>query len=1367
MPTVSQDTTLRASSLIGAIDRFRQITQWTRGDVRPNLGGTGLLHQAFEEQARRHPERTAVLFEGQGMTYRELDRAAERVARQLRAGGMGPGDFVAFRMDRSLEVYPILIGVLKSGAAYVPIDIETPVERAAFILSNCGARLLVTSDPAMGGHVPATCGVSMVTPALDLRLPPCDGAPAAREPRPYDLCYVIYTSGSTGRPKGVAIEHRSAIHLVRAEQDLFAFRPTDRVLQGFSLSFDAAVEETWAAFASGATLVVAARDVLLSGLGTFLNDSGITVFSCVPALLAVISEDLPTVRLLIVGGEACPDELANRWATSQRTMFNTYGPTEATVIATYARLHAGQKVTIGRPVPNYFVYILDSDGNLLPSGIPGEICIAGIGLARGYIQNPELTARAFVPNPIREHQDLAPVIYKTGDRGRYDDEGQIEFLGRIDLQVKMNGFRIELGDVESALMACPGVALAAATVHESVPGLRRLCAYVVCQPDVPVSATTIKDRLRTVLPGYMIPSRVQFLPRLPLLTSGKIDRSALPADGHDEDRSEGADDWPRDTLERRIADVWAALFHLPRVGVNDDFFDLGGHSLLVAQSVSRLREHSEFDDVSIGDLYDCPSVAKLADRVREGLRAKAERDAGSAATTPAGAVASDAPAAARSKSERGLFAIFQLGALYVVIGLYSLEWIAPYGALVWLIERGAGDRSALLAAAAVLLALPPAMLVLALAIKWAVIGRYRPGRYPLWGWYYLRWWFVERVLDLTPMGFLAGTPLMNAYCRLLGARIGDEVLIATEDLRSFDLIEVGDGSTIGAESLLTGASVERGYLILGGVRVGKGCVVGSRVILSRETSLADDADLDDMSLLPVGSRIATGETWGGSPAVRVPRGRSIRSDRASAPSIGRRALLTAGYALTVLCLPALIVLAFLPALAGLVYLHQRWAPHSSGTALQFWALGGDLRYLWAVPLAAVCFLACLCGEMVLVKWVLLPKSRPGRYPVWGGYYFRRWIFDQAMSLTMEVAGELYGTMFLNPWYRLLGIRVGKLAEISTASGFTPGLLDIGDGAFVADAVSLGNGHLGDGYLDLQPTSLGKRSFAGNSAFVAAGTHIGDDSLIGCLSTTPGDLALAGRSGASWFGSPAIELPQRQRSVAFSSDRTYEPSRGLVVQRAAMETLRVLVPCGGVIAFTCLLLNSVVQLSHITGRIGLLAMIPVLFAGFGVMAAMVAVVIKWAVVGRYRPAENPLWSGAVWRSEFVTAVQENLANPFLLDMLLGTPYLPWFFRAMGTKIGRGVYMDTTEITEYDLVSIGDDVCLNGDCTLQTHLFEDRVMKMSTVTIGNRCSVGAGSIVLYDTRMESEAQLGPLSLLMKGEVLRAGPIWQGVPARKSPR
>ncbi|HEV8322059.1 MAG TPA: Pls/PosA family non-ribosomal peptide synthetase [Myxococcota bacterium] len=1326
-----------------------------------------LLHEIFEVQADRRGTRVAVAVGDEHTSYDTLERRANRLARYLRRRGVRRGSLAALLLPRGADAYAALLGVLKAGAAYVPLDPEYPDERVRDVLADCRAAALVTTAGRARPH--ASFGGAVVCVDADA------AAIGAESPRrlsrgetgaaPGDLCYVIYTSGSTGRPKGVMIEHRSASHLVRCEGDLFGVRPEDRVYQGFSLSFDASVEEVWLAFQAGATLVPATPDLARAGpdLGRQLSARGVTVLSCVPTLLVMSETDAPTVRLIVFGGEVCPPELVERWARPGRRVVNTYGPTETTVIATYADVRPGGRVPLGRPVPGYRVHVLDDALRPVRRGEAGEICVGGIGVARGYVGHAEENAARFVPDPFAPRDQPRARLYRTGDLGRVDSDGNLEFLGRRDSQVKVRGFRVELAEIESALLEVGGVRAAACAVRADAPGEEQLVGYVVPRAGAAIDQERLRVALRRRLPAFMVPALFQKMQELPHLPSGKLDRAALPAptppkapkprDAHTGSGRPAA--LGRTPTERRIAEVWEALFRPQPVALDDDFFlDLGGHSLLAARMVSALRRDPRFAGVAMLDVYEHPTIASLAATVdaATGPAQKSARPRRDALPAPLAAEANAArDAAARRRHVVG--GLLQTGGLYLVFAFRALQWITPY--LVFFILLAAGHTGGVAAAwaLAATVAAIPMLILAAIAAKWIVLGRVRAGRYPLWGAYYLRFWLVRSLIAAVPLERLSGTPLLPWFYRLLGARIGRNVHLETDRLVAFDLITVGDGTSVDESASLLGCAVEQGALVLGPVQVGRRCFVGARAVLREDTAMGDGARLEDLSLLPRGARVPAGETWAGSPARRSSAVGPAAAAPAPARTPARRAVTAALYATAVVLVQVVPLAAFVPGIALLMQLDP---------------LADPWLYLAAAPAVGASFVVLLTCGVVVAKWLLVGRVRAGTYPLDGSLYVRKWIVDQLLAVSLDAVGSLHATLYLPPWYRALGARLGRLVELSTAASATPDLLEIGDGGTVADEASLGAGRVEGGWLTLGPARLGRRAFLGNGAVLPAGTALADGALVGVLSLSPpAGPAGAARPGGCWLGSPPVLLPRRQPSAAFCEQRTYDPPRWLRLARAAFEILRVTLPPAGFIVLTTTVVTATVALREHAGLGVALLALPAVYAACCAALALAVAALKWAVLGRFRSFEVPLWTPFVWRLEMVNALYEFMVSPLALEALQGTPLLPWYYRLLGARIGRRTYFHTTGLIEFDLVEVGDEAVVGEDCVLQSHLFEDRVLKAAPVRVGKRCEIGAGSVVLYDTVMEDGARLDALSLLMKGETLPAGTAWAGVPAARAGR
>ncbi|MEV4432052.1 amino acid adenylation domain-containing protein [Streptomyces sp. NPDC049585] len=575
-------------------ERERLLVEWNDSgrDV-----ARGTLPELFEAQAARTPQAVALVHGGTTLTYAELDERANRLAHHLAGLGVGPERIVAVALPKSAALVVAQLAVVKAGGAYLPVDPEYPAERIAYMLDDA-APLCVVTDAATRDRLP------QAVPVVDLDGTDLTGRPVHAPQRtavPANPAYVIYTSGSTGRPKGVVVTHTGISSLAAGQIEVFGVTPDSRVLQFASPSFDAATSEMCMALLAGATLVLASRDELLPGedLVRTLAHHRITHATLPPAALAVLPDGaLPDGMTLVVAGEACaPDQVA-RWSTGRR-MINAYGPTETTVCATMSGPVSGAVTPpIGRPIANAQVYVLDAALRPVPAGVPGELYVAGAGLARGYHGRPDLTAGRFVADP---YGPAGSRMYRTGDLARWDEDGQLHFVGRADNQVKVRGFRIELGEIEAVLAAHDGVAQAAVIVREDRPGDRRLVAYVVGDTG------GLREHAAAELPEYMVPSAFVALDALPLTPNGKLDHKALPAPGQGE-RPAGRT--PRTPREELLCDLFAEVLGLDGVGADDNFFELGGDSILSIQLVSRARKAGLV--LTARDVFKHQSPAALA-----------------------------------------------------------------------------------------------------------------------------------------------------------------------------------------------------------------------------------------------------------------------------------------------------------------------------------------------------------------------------------------------------------------------------------------------------------------------------------------------------------------------------------------------------------------------------------------------------------------------------------------------------------------------------------------------------------------------------------------------------------------------------------
>ncbi|MBV8971881.1 MAG: amino acid adenylation domain-containing protein, partial [Sphingomonadaceae bacterium] len=935
-----------------------------------------LLHEIFAATAALYPDRPAVRLaqqdaasgRKQALTYRELAHRSAQLAHFLRGRGILRGDRVVVCLPRGLDQFIAVLGVLGAGAAYVPVDWSFPAERIDFILRDSGARVILTLQERQADFTPGS-----VVP-LDDRLgeiATADAWPftrAATGATPDDLAYIIYTSGTTGRPKGVAIRHRNIAHLVRAESAILGLTSDDRVFQGFSLAFDMSLEETWPAFLAGAELIVSSEALARSGpeVAEAIAREGVTVWHCVPSLLAVVEARPPALRLINLGGEACPPDLARRWARPGLRLLNTYGPTETTVTATWAELSAEGPVTIGTPLPGYRAWIVDEALVPVARGVPGELVIGGPGVGVGYLGRDDLTAAKFVTATF--DPDVGPeCVYRSGDLVSLDASGNIVFAGRIDTQVKIRGYRVELGEIESAIADDAAVAQAVCSLV-TIDGNEVLVAYVVPRDGAVIDTARIAAALAERLPPYMRPALFEIVLRLPLLVSGKIDRKALPAPAARPVREDITP--PATPLEAELHRAWSEVFAPLPVSVTADFFaDLGGHSLRAARAVSRARQLPGLADLSINDLYAAPTIRALAERLA------------------ARGVAAAVPARPLVTVDRRRFlacAAAQTVALPFIYGFAGLQWLLPYLAYIYWASNGWSRLAAAGAAAGAFVALPPVLLLASIACKWLVLGRAKAGDYPLWGSYYFRWWLTRRVLETVASQYLAGTPAYALYYRLLGARIGRDVLLLGDLIDVADLVTIGDDAAIDAGAILATSSVEGGLLRLGRVEIGAGATVGSTAVVGREARIGAGAVLEDLSALPAGGVIPPGERWSGSPAARV-AGAPAHVPPPPSPLRRRTVSLTLLVAAALLPLAALLPIA--PGLVAMIEVDWRTEGYS---------------FIAFSPLLAAAYVVLMCVLLAAVKWTLIGQARPGTVSIWRFAYVRFWIVRQLGALALEL-----------------------------------------------------------------------------------------------------------------------------------------------------------------------------------------------------------------------------------------------------------------------------------------------------------------------------------------------------------------------------
>jgi len=616
--TICADPERRLSELPFLTDDERRVILHEWRGPRESRVSDGVLSLAFEEQAARTPDAIAIAFEWRHLTYKALNRYTNRIAHRLRSYGVGPEKRVAVLLERSLEAVAATLGILKSGGVCVPIDTAYPLERVERLLADSGAVAVVTKR----GICPAPIAGQHTILWLDedtlhrepMDNPPCDVHPA-------NLAYLMYTSGSSGAPKGVGVTHGSISRFATVMAAELDMRPSDRILQFASMSFDVVLEELWPAWIRGAAVVM--RPDLLPApaeLNECMHREQITVVELPTAWWQQWVSELatftltrpPGLRLVLMGGETCSMEHVASWQALQVPLVHVYGLTETTVTSTTFLVSPvttlGRSLPIGRPTGMAEMFVLDVYGDPVPSGVVGEIYIGGPGVARGYLGHPALTAQKFIPSPFG---GFGKRLYSTGDRGRWLPAGDIEFLGRGDQQVKIRGYRIEIAEIEAALNSYPGVTQSAIVVDQDSAG-KRLVAYVVSGA-FPIHATELRRWLQARLPEYMIPQAFVTIDQLPLTPNGKLDRARLPLPEPADGTLHVAG---RNAVEEALVAIWQDVLRTDRIAIDDHFFALGGHSLLATQVVSRIGKHFQID-FPLRHMFDAPTIRELAALVTE------------------------------------------------------------------------------------------------------------------------------------------------------------------------------------------------------------------------------------------------------------------------------------------------------------------------------------------------------------------------------------------------------------------------------------------------------------------------------------------------------------------------------------------------------------------------------------------------------------------------------------------------------------------------------------------------------------------------------------------------------------------------------
>ena len=1296
------------------------------------------LDELFEHLVGGHGQSPAVVAEKRVWSYAQIDARANQLSRLLVQHGVRPGDRVGLLLNRSAETYVAMLAVMKARAAYVPLAAAFPEQRIAFVAEDAGLRLIISTAPYRAKfkllsvpHLLIDEAQDLITAMSDERLPTAAGQPPAD-----DLCYILYTSGTTGNPKGVAISHRSICNFVRVAARCYGYRPSDRVYQGMTIAFDFSVEEIWVPFAGGATLVPALGEQTLIGeeLADFLRDNAITCMACSPTLLSSIESDVPDLRLLLVGGEACSHNLVVRWSRPGLTILNTYGPTETTVTATMSVLDPSNPVTIGRPLSSYSIAILDPERPALAKpGEFGEIGIAGVGVSVGYLNLPELTAQKFIPDFLDLPNNPSQRIYRTGDLGRLNADGEIEYHGRIDTQVKIHGNRIELGEIEAVLLENPSIGQAVVTTWKPDPERFELVAYYTPRSDAapPARADIVRD-LRLRLPNFMVPRYLECLDVLPMTVADKVDLRSLPQPSAAILAAETPMVEARDNAERFVVSALCDVLKRDAISVESHFFDdLGTNSLLMARLCARLRKRQGWGTASMRDIYLNPTAAQLAVHLQS--------QAGVAT-----AVVEDRPRHQASDLAYLTCGAAQL-AFYIVYS-FLLLWSFNSG-LAWVNEMLDDPLGLYMRSIALAVAFFFGWSALSIVGKWVLVGRWKTESFPLWGVRYYRFWVVMTLTRSAPVVLFKGSPLYSLYLTLLGARLGHNVVIECRSVPvCTDLIAIGDNTILRKDSTVLGYRAEAGYIHTGPVDIGRNCHVGEGSVLDIHTAMGNQSQLGHSSSLQSGQAIPASERWHGSPAVPTAANYCKVADLVSTrlQRFVYEAIQIFGLLAILVPLPLLLL--------------SYWQYKSDDLERTFGLLA------LSATIATFGGFVMMLLAAVLVPRMLRPFLREGK--TYSIYSIHHWLQTLvARSTNNRLLNLLFGdSSAVVHFISALGWNLNTVHQTGSNFGTNqqhdhPLFCEIGSGTMVSDGLSMINMHKSATSFRLERTKVGDHSFLGNNIYFPPDARVGANCLLGTKVMIPIEGPV--REDVGLLGSPSFEIPRMvDRDKALLGAVSAAEQRRRVALKIVHNTVTALLFLAS--HWLVLLVELVMWESALN-----------YFSEWGALALLVAMVLTFVLPVLYYALVERASTGFRRLEPRVTTIYDpyfwfherhwKLADTPIMSILTGTPFRPMILRLLNVKVGRRVFDGGSIITERSLVEIGDDAILNERCVLQPHSLEEGAFKSDYIRLGNGVTLGPSAFVHYGVVVGESATVDADSFVMKGELIEPNTAWRGNPAK----
>ena len=1362
-----------------------------------------LFDQRCEDLGADAKHHIAVDYGDVKISFAELRDRSNRLAHFLASKGIGAGDHFALLLDRSIDSYAAVLAASKLGAAYVPLDASFPPDRIRFMLEDSGAAISVTQRGFAGRF--AESSATLV--ALDDHDNEIEALPAtpfkstvadATDP----LAYIIYTSGSTGKPKGVPIRQSSICNFLHVAAKLYGFAPQDRVYQGLTIAFDFSVEEIWVPLISGSTLVPAPSQSKLAGsdLGDFLAGRNITALCCVPTLLATLEPNLPFLRFLLVSGEACPPDVIAKWFSPGRRILNAYGPTETTVTATWNLVEPGRAVTIGGPLPTYTIIIIDPEtGRALEPGDAGEICIAGIGLCDDYLNRPDQTQRAFMPDFIGLKDNPSGRIYRTGDLGCVNAQSEIEFLGRIDTQVKIRGYRIELDEIEAVARAVEGVGQAVVQPYDPDGTGVVLAAYLTpLQAGKIIDFAQVDTALKAALPAYMVPSFYDQLESIPMLASNKADRKALPPPSGQRFVVSGkAMVEPRNAREAELALLLADVLKLEQVSVEADFFDdLGADSLKLASYVTAIRKQLGIRRITMRQLYENASISALAaalEKASAGTPAAVSVDiavkfspasesiaAASSPQTIASSAAepmTQAPAAPLAKprlrawerhgaaphipTQNAMIATAAAQTLVYAATLFvaasasvvSYGWIKDADGLFELYMRAALATSLIYFGGSGFL----------IAIKWLAVGRFDESPIPVYSPAYVRFWIARQAIQANPLNLLAGTPLYNVYLRLIGMNVGTNAIILARPPVCTDLVSVGAWTAVRHDVVFPGYTAHQGYLYPGRITIGSDVLVCEAVVLDIDTSIGDDSQIGTTSALLEGQAVPANAIYQGSPA--EPSAENY--NRVAPVAVTElRPLSYSVLQLTGICLfslPFTVLSSFFIFKLGL---DSSGLGAGGGVVAGMAGLAASAALIYFGGLLLAMFTTITVPRLLNV--FVVPETP---HPLYGVQY------QLARSINRLSNNKILNTLFgdssmILPWLSAVGYDLTQSTQTGSNFGVdqrhnSPFLCTFNRNTLVSDGLLMMNMEVSSTSFTLRHVTMPPDTYVGNVVHYPADARMGANCLIATKAAIPINGPI--RTDVGLLGSPVFEIP---RSVARDQKFDHYKQPGVLEERLKLKLRSNLVTLGLYLlrswALTFLALLLTATAIYVSDAGASESSIPAAAAAFAmaslafvVLSALFSILCERLVCGSepMEPRYCSLYDPLFWAHERFWKLNYNA----FLRIFDGTPFKPLFLRLQGTQVGSRVFDDGARLTEPSMVTIGDHCMLNYRASVQSHSLEDGTFKSDRIKIGNRCTIGTGGFVHYGATMQDTSVLEADAFLMKGSVMESGTRWLGNPAR----